>query len=260
MLCGNLAIGMSYGWWVTKHNRHHARPNTEDEDPDIMISVVAFSGGRAQASAGLRRLIFRYQAYLLMPMLFLEGASLHGSSVRAVMQRSRRTRRISRAPEAILLTVHFAAYLSVVFLLLSPVRAVLFILIQQGLFGFYLGCSFAPNHKGMPVFSAADRVGFLHRQVLTSRNVRGGPLTSFALGGLNYQIEHHLFPSMPRPSLRRAQPLVAAFCAERGLPYAESSLLGSYAQALRYLNDVGRQTRARRVTTDPAAAAAPTSS
>jgi hypothetical protein len=65
---------------------------------------------------------------------------------------------------------------------------------------------------------------------------------------------------MPRPSLRRAQPLVAAFCAERGLPYAESSLLGSYAQALRYLNDVGRQTRARRVTTDPAAAAAPTSS
>ena len=260
MLCGNLAIGLSYGWWVTKHNRHHARPNTEDEDPDIMISVVAFSGGRAQASAGLRRLIFRYQAYLLMPLLFLEGASLHGSSVRAVMQRSRRTRRMSRAPEAILLTVHFAAYLSVVFLLLSPVRAVLFILIQQGLFGFYLGCSFAPNHKGMPVFSAADRVGFLHRQVLTSRNVRGGPLTSFALGGLNYQIEHHLFPSMPRPSLRRAQPLVAAFCAERGLPYAESSLLGSYAQALRYLNDVGRQTRARRVTTDPAAAAAPTSS
>ena len=98
------------------------------------------------------------------------------------------------------------------------------------------------------------------QQVLTSRNVRGVWLTDNALGGLNYQIEHHLFPSMPRPNLRKAQPLIAAFCAEHGLPYAQSSLLGSYAQALRYLNQVGRQTRRGNVTTDPAAAAAPTSS
>ena len=81
---------------------------------------------------------------------------------------------------------------------------------------FYLGCSFAPNHKGMPILAADDKTDFLRRQVLTSRNVRGGWLTDFALGGLNYQIEHHLFPSMPRPSLRRSQPLIAAFCAERG--------------------------------------------
>jgi fatty acid desaturase len=81
--CGNLAIGLSYGWWVSKHNRHHAHPNTEGEDPDIMIGVLAFSGGRARAAAGLRRMIFRYQAYLLIPMLLLEGVSLHGSSIRA---------------------------------------------------------------------------------------------------------------------------------------------------------------------------------
>ena len=62
---------------------------------------------------------------------------------------------------------------------------------------------------------------------------------------------------MPRPNLRNAQPMIAAFCAERGLPYAESSLLGSYSQALRYLNDVGKQTRRSRVTSDPATAAAP---
>ena len=258
--CGNLAIGLSYGWWVAKHNRHHARPNTEGEDPDIMIGVVAFSGSRARAAAGLRRMIFRYQAYLLVPMLLFEGVALHGSSIRALSRR-RSVRAVrSRAAETALLALHFAAYLTAVFLLLSPVKAVVFILVQQGLFGFYLGCSFAPNHKGMPVFTAADKVGFLRQQVLTSRNVRGGWLTDNALGGLNYQIEHHLFPSMPRPNLRKAQPLIAAFCAEHGLPYAQSSLLGSYAQALRYLNQVGRQTRRGNVTTDPAAAAAPTSS
>jgi fatty acid desaturase len=256
--CGNLAIGLSYGWWVSKHNRHHAHPNTEGEDPDIMIGVLAFSRSRARAAAGLRRMIFRYQAYLLIPMLLLEGVSLHGSSIRALTRR-RSTRAVrSRAAEASLLALHFAAYLSAVFLLLSPVKAVVFILVQQGLFGFYLGCSFAPNHKGMPVLAPGDKVGFLQRQVLTSRNVRGGWLTDNALGGLNHQIEHHLFPSMPRPSLRHARPLIKAFCTERGLPYAEASLLGSYAQALRYLNQVGRQTRW--LTNDPATAAAPSGS
>jgi fatty acid desaturase len=251
LACGNLAIGMSYGWWVGKHNRHHAHPNTEDADPDIMLSVVAFSGGRARSSRGIQRLIFRYQAYLLVLMLFLEAVSLHASSIRTVMRRDCR----HRAGEAVLLGAHFAAYLSAVFLVLSPAKAVAFIVVQQGLLGFYLGCSFAPNHKGMPVLAAGDKTDFLRRQVLTSRNVRGGWLTDFALGGLNYQVEHHLFPSMPRPTLRAAQPLVAAFCADRGLPYAEASLFGSYAQALRYLHTVARHTRpapAARPALDPA--------
>ena len=76
--------------------------------------------------------------------------------------------------------------------------------------------------------------------MLTSRNVRGGWLTDFALGGLNYQIEHHLFPSMPRPNLRRSQALIRAFCQQRGVPYCQASLAGSYAQALRHLNTVAR--------------------
>jgi fatty acid desaturase len=149
----------------------------------------------------------------------------------------------SRSATLGLLTVHAAGDLAVVFLVLSPVRALVFIAVQQGLFGVYLGSSFAPNHKGMPILDAADRTGFLRRQVPTSRNVRGGWLTDFALGGLNYQIEHHLFPSMPRPSLRRSQPLVRAFCQQRDLAYCQTSLIDSYAQALRHLNSVGKSAR-----------------
>ena len=244
VLCGNLAIGLSCTWWTHKHNRHHAHPNTEDADPDIMLAVLAFSGGRVQASRGIQRLIFRYQAYLMIPMLFLEGASLHASSIKEMTRRSCK----NRAWEATLLVVHGVAYLAAVFLVLSPVKAVVFIAVQQGLFGFYLGCSFAPNHKGVPVLPANDKTDFLRRQVLTSRNVRGGWLTDFALGGLNYQIEHHLFPSMPRASLRRSQPLIAAFCAERDVPYCETSLLESYAQALRHLNATGKLARRDPVT------------
>jgi len=239
LLLGNLGIGLSCGWWVDKHNRHHAHPNTEDADPDIAAGALAFTAAQARASRGLARLAFRYQAYLFFPLLLGEGVSLHVASARALTRRAARR----RPAETALLAAHAAGYLTAVFLVLSPVRAAVFILVQQGLFGLYLGCSFAPNHKGMPILGAADRSDFLRRQVLTSRNVRGGWLTDFALGGLNYQIEHHLFPSMPRPSLRRSQALIEAFCRQRGVPYCQSSLAGSYAQALRHLNAVGRPAR-----------------
>jgi fatty acid desaturase len=235
ILLGNLGIGLSYGWWVSKHNRHHAHPNQEGADPDISLSVLAFTESQARGR-GLSRLAVRFQAYLFFPMLLLEAASLHVASIRALTGRGRRY----RAWETGLLSAHVVGYLTAVFLVLSPVRAVVFILVQQALFGLYLGSSFAPNHKGMPVLDASNRSSFLHRQVLTSRNVRGGPITDVALGGLNYQIEHHLFPSMPRPNLRRSQALIREFCQQRDLPYCQSSLVGSYAQALRHLNSVGR--------------------
>jgi len=92
---------------------------------------------------------------------------------------------------------------------------------------------------------------FLRRQVLTSRNVRGGRFIDFALGGLNYQIEHHLFPSMPRPSLRRSQALIRAFCDRNSISYQEDTLVSSYAQSLRYLNDVGAMPRADDALTMP---------
>ena len=237
VLLGNLSIGLSFGWWVGKHNRHHAHPNTEDADPDIAMKVLAFTPGQARVSRGLLGFLFRWQAYLFFPLLLGEAFSLHAASIRALAGRAGRR----RLAELILLAAHLAGYLAVVFLVLPPTKAIVFLLVQQCLFGLYLGAAFAPNHKGMPILPAADNSDFLRRQVLTSRNVRGGVLTDLMMGSLNYQIEHHLFPSMPRPNLRRSQPLISEFCRQRDLPYCEASLVGSYAQALRYLNSVGRQ-------------------
>jgi fatty acid desaturase len=104
----------------------------------------------------------------------------------------------------------------------------------------YMGASFAPNHKGMPILPSGDKTDYLRRQVLTSRNIRGGRCVDFVLGGLNYQIEHHLFPSMPRPNLRRAQAVVRSYCAGHDIAYREDTLLASYAQTLRHLRDIGR--------------------
>ena len=211
-------------------------PNQEGADPDIAIGALAFTEPPAGQAGWLARLTFRFQAYLFFPMLLLEAVSLHVASIRSLTSRAPRY----RAWETGLLAVHFAAYLAVVFLVLSPVKAVVFVLVQQGLFGLYLGSSFAPNHKGMPILDATDRSGFLRRQVLTSRNVRGGMLTDLALGGLNYQIEHHLFPSHA-PAQPAALPGPdPGFCQQQELSYCETSLADSYAQALRHLHRVGQ--------------------
>ena len=236
---GNLLIGLSYGWWVGKHNRHHSNPNHEDLDPDVIIGTVAFTPDQARARRGLTRVMARYQAYLFFPLLTLEAVHLHGASVKAVLRNTVKSRRL----EALLLLVHFAGNLTALLLMLSPLRAAVFVIVQQGLFGLYLGCAFAPNHKGMPVLTEADELDYLRRQVLTSRNVRGSRVVDFALGGLNYQIEHHLFPNMPRPNLRRSQALIREFCLRHGLSYHESTAFGSYAQALRHLHAVGAPLR-----------------
>jgi fatty acid desaturase len=142
-----------------------------------------------------------------------------------------------------MLGLHLVGYLTTVLLVLSPLKAIAFIAVQQALFGLYLGCSFAPNHKGMPILAATDRSDFLRRQVLTSRNVHGNWLTDYALGGLNYQIEHHLFPSMPRPNLRHAQTIVRDFCHQHDIAYYQTTLLHSYTQALHHLHQVGQPLR-----------------
>ncbi|MEC4018735.1 fatty acid desaturase family protein [Streptomyces sp. H27-D2] len=238
-LFGNLGIGMSYGWWMNKHTRHHANPNHEELDPDVNPDILVWSEGQAKESKGIPRFIGRYQAYFFFPLLTLEGFNLHVAGMRALTSPAMKRKGL----EATLLAIHCAAYLAALFLVLSPGKALVFLFVHQALFGVYLGCTFAPNHKGMPTLKGDDRPDFLRRQVLTSRNVRGGLLTDIALGGLNYQIEHHLFPSMPTPHLRHAQVIVREYCAELDIPYHETGLIASYGEALRYMHRIGAPIR-----------------
>ncbi|MGW7265397.1 acyl-CoA desaturase [Streptomyces sp. NPDC054842] len=238
---GNLLLGMSYAWWIDKHSRHHANPNHVDKDPDVVADVLVFTSAQAAERAGFRRWLTRNQAWLFFPLTLLEGVALKVHGFRDLRRQPPR----ERAVEALLLVAHVAAYAALLLTTMSLGKALAFAALHQALFGLHLGLAFAPNHKGMEMPDPdGERWGHLRRQVLTSRNIRGGALTDWFLGGLNYQIEHHLFPSMPRPHLRLAQPLVRAHCVELGVPYAETGLVDSYRQALCHMYEVGEPLRA----------------
>jgi fatty acid desaturase len=239
---GNLLLGMSYAWWNDKHNRHHANPNHTDKDPDVGAGVLVWTLEQAQGRAGLAGWLGRNQARIFFPLLTLEGLNLKVSSIKYLLGRPRREARL----ELGLIAAHLVLYSSALLTIMSPAKALAFAMLHHAVFGLHLGSVFAPNHKGMEMPDGETRWGHLEKQVLTSRNVDGGPVTDWLMGGLNYQIEHHLFPSMPRANLRHAQPIVRAYCDRIGMPYVSTGIVESYAQGLRHLHEVGRDLRATR--------------
>jgi fatty acid desaturase len=237
LVIANLFLGMSYGWWQHKHTRHHARPNQKGVDPDIDLPVIAFTPEQARKPRGpVASWLISHQGWFFFPILFLEGLSLHASSVRRVFSPAPMQR---RWVEVVFISVRLGGYLTLIFLVLSPGIGFAFLGVQLGLFGFYMGMAFAPNHKGMPLVPKGAEIDFLRRQVLMSRNIRSSRFIDVLMGGLNYQVEHHLFPSMPRPHLRLAAPMVAAYCGSLNIAYTQTGLFESYRIVVKHINRVG---------------------
>jgi fatty acid desaturase len=233
---GNALIGLSFGWWVPKHNAHHAHPNEMGRDPDIGEGVaLPSSDAPGNEHSPLASWLARWQAPLFFPLMLLRSGGMHVLGIKRLLQR----RDHASVIEGSLILLHAALYLTVVLCVLSPLKALAFVAVQQAVFSLYLGISFAPNHKGMPIIDSATATGFARRQVVTARNISGGWFTTFMLGGLNRQIEHHLFPSMPRPNLRRVQGLVRDFCLATDLGYREEGFVESFRQIVHHLSDAG---------------------
>jgi len=240
LVTADLLLGMSYGWWVQKHNRHHGNPNDVDLDPDIKVGAIAYTDEQARARRGAGRLAAMYQAYLFFPLTTFLAWSMHVTGLSYLIKERSRYRRL----ELGLLAVHAIVYLTAMVYFLGPWSALMVVLIHKAVGGAYLASVFAPNHKGMPQTDSATRMDFVRTQVLTARNVRSHPVTDLWYGSLNYQIEHHLFPGMPRLNMRRAQPIIKQFCREHGIEYYETSFLDSYRELLGFLNEIGAPLRA----------------
>ncbi|MDP9248247.1 MAG: acyl-CoA desaturase [Candidatus Dormibacteraeota bacterium] len=238
-LTADVVLGMSYGWWIDKHNRHHANPNHTDLDPDINSPAIVYSVEQALQRRGVSRFIAKYQAWFFFPLICLQGWSMHVAGATFLARRSSRFRRA----EVVTLLTHALLYLGILTWLLGPWSALLVMVLQKAAGGFYLATVFAPNHKGMLEVDEDSDLDFLRAQVLTSRNVRANRLTDFWYGSLNYQVEHHLFPTMARKNVPRAHGIVRQYCAEIGVPYHETSLLQSYRELLGFLHEVGAPLR-----------------
>lgn len=242
LVVANLFAGLSYGFWLSKHNRHHGKPNMIESDPDINLRIIAFSTEQKYQKPATERFLTNHQGWLFPFLLFFTAFDLLLDSIKSVTRATGRGANL-RWLEGAMLFVRFATPIAIFALTMElwmlPIAWMTYMLS----FGFFLGSAFAVNHIGMPLVEKNSRIGFLERQVLTSRNVSPSWLKDSLLGGLNYQIEHHLFPSMARPQLSKARPIVQEFCRENGIAYKEQTLITGFKEVLVYMRRVGSSTK-----------------
>jgi len=240
LIMGTLVGGVSLAWWNNKHNKHHAAPNQIGKDSDIDASIVHFFPPPVPPRRPILAFLHRNQGWWFYGILTVEMLNLHAQSIQALITRPGMKRRWT---ESAMLLVRLGGYVALLFVFLTPGKAAAFIGVQMAVTGVYLGTSFAASHIGMAILPHDSRIDFFRRQVLTSRNVSGGRVASFAMGGLNYQIEHHLFPNMPRPHLHKAVPIVQNYCANKSIEYHEVTILRAWRMVAVYLNKVGLSSR-----------------
>lgn len=238
-ILANLFAGLSYGFWMNKHNRHHNKPNQIDYDPDIKIAVLSFTTESLESKHGLEKVASKNQGWLFPILLCFTGFHLLIDSFLSLGRKDKDHRLNHRIAEFLMMIVRQAAPIVILLLLFPPIWAVALWLIMFMANGLFMGGAFAPNHKGMPLVPKNAKVDFFQRQVLTSRNIRSSWLTDNLMGGLNFQIEHHLFPSMARPFLKKAHQIVMEYCREKNVPVVETGLFESYGIIIKYLNKVG---------------------
>lgn len=236
---GNLVLGVSHSWWTVKHNQHHATPNHVDKDPDIQFPMLAFSIEQIATRPRWLRPLIGVQALVLLFLLPFQALNMRVNSFGHLLKKDAKRPWV----QAAVIAAHFIAYAGILVLLGSWTEALVFAAIHHAVFGMYNSSVFASNHKGMLVTDDGMRLDFLREQVTTSRNVDGGKLTDFWYGGLNYQIEHHLFPTMPRNRLAEAQPIIEQFCRERGVSYHSTGLFEAYREILSHLHAMGESVR-----------------
>jgi fatty acid desaturase/predicted heme/steroid binding protein len=256
---GNVAQGFSVGWWKNKHNTHHAVPNlhescpdAHDGDPDMdTMPVLAWSLKMAKTAeiSPVGQFLVKNQSILYFPILLVARISwllqsfTYCFDVGGGIWESKGSSDAKRnfplqKTEQLGMLIHYSWFGSLLFTQLSISEAVVFFLASQMMCGFMLALVFGLGHNGMSTYNAENRPDFWKLQVTTTRNVTSNLFVDWFCGGLQYQVDHHLFPSIPRHNLPKVHALVAAFCKENGVNYYECGMMKGTIEVLSHLKQV----------------------
>lgn len=228
-------IAFAYTNWRVKHNMHHSHTNEEGSDPDVEIPF-SFTEDRFKGKGGIVGFFRKYQVYLYYPVSSLAVFSMRFKTLKYYLDEFKPV----LIPEISVFLIGVALWYIVPFFIFPLWKSVMFLILGNPVAGFYLMNVFAPNHKGMPQIGKGVKFSFLEQQIITSRNIYGHWMTDFVYLGLNYQIEHHLFPNCPRNKLKLITPFVREICARRNLDYTQVSVIDSNRFILSELNKISK--------------------
>jgi len=238
--------GMSFGFWRSRHNAHHVDCQEVGGDPDMHFGVLfSVYPGSANWHTPLGRLFLRVQKWAFWPLSLFYWVALRYDGFRDLFQRPKETK-IDR----FLMPLHWIVLLVVPGFVFGWTAALLAYVTVSCISSLMTASVFIPNHIGMRRLAPDHRLDYLEQQITTSRNISNPRLLDFYYGGLNSQIEHHLFPRVAHNRYREMRATVRAFCQERGIAYEEVTLYRALASFGKHLGDMTAAYQASR----PAAA------
>mmetsp|Transcript_15712 Transcript_15712/g.21578 ORF Transcript_15712/g.21578 Transcript_15712/m.21578 type:complete len:463 (+) Transcript_15712:99-1487(+) len=257
LIIGDLFQGFSVQWWKSKHNAHHAVPNLHasvegacDGDPDIdTMPILAWTLKMAETAQNSKigRMLISWQAFFYFPvLLFARMAWAHQSWVfvwggfgQHSVQGAAIDKKKMKYPtaEKVLLVLHYVGLFTIMSYM-PLFNAACYFLLAQTSCGLFLATVFGLGHNGMSVYPANQRPDFWKLQVTTTRNVTSNWFVDWFCGGLQYQVDHHLFPMLPRHNLKQVHELVESFCKEQGVTYHEADMWVGTLEVLQHLSKV----------------------
>ncbi|PAA66524.1 hypothetical protein BOX15_Mlig013777g1, partial [Macrostomum lignano] len=229
--------GASSHWWNFRHFLHHSKPNVVGTDPDIGVPYVFLLGDKmpkewGQKKRGFMPYNWQHDYFWLLGPPMLLPLYFHFENVYFTLKR--------RNLRDLMWTVSFFAKFFYVFNH--------FFSSWWGTFALYMFTRYLESHwfvactqmSHIPMDIDRDqRRDWFSMQLKATMNAEGGSFNDWFTGHLNYQIEHHLFPTMPRHSYPLVQPHVKRICSKHGIPYVEKPLGTAFADIIRSLKKSG---------------------
>ncbi|XP_061494225.1 acyl-CoA (8-3)-desaturase-like isoform X2 [Rhineura floridana] len=228
--------GVSTTWWSFHHSQHHAKPNCFMKDPDIDIHPTIFSLGKPLSSElGLQKkkyMPYNYQhKYFFITLPFITVPMFKAYSLYFMVHR-----KLWR--ELACSMTYFVRF----FIVFGPIFG------TKGVFGYLLLINVLEsiiftwitqmNH--IPMYIDHDKnMDWFSTQLQATCNVNQSFFNDWVTGHLNFQIEHHLFPTMPRHNFWKVAPLVKSMCAKHGIDYQSKPLFAGFADVVHSLKDSG---------------------
>lgn len=221
-----LILSNSSSWWDFKHNvNHHTWCNIPQKDEDILAMDGAFTPNHKGNKAWLRAskyLVFWGAMFFMYPAFIIQSYSF------AIKRK--------KWGELFLMLLHWPIVWGTIFYFLPFSDAVIVYLTLNFTLSPWLAFGFITNHLGCEVFEkeVGEKLSWMELQMRTSRSLKGGAFVHWFYGGLNTQVEHHLFPKAPRFNLLKVQEMTRNFAHKHNLAYFETSPVEAYIQ----INDV----------------------
>lgn len=220
-------LSNSSSWWDFKHNiSHHTWCNVVEKDEDIR----ALDGAFTPNNRGDKPFIKRYKYIIFWGAMFFMYPAFIAKSYSFVIRRK-------LYGELFLMLLHWPLIWGTLFYLLPAGDAFTVMLTLSFTLSPWLAFGFITNHLGCDVFDAEEgkELTWMELQMRSSRSLKGGRFTHWFYGGLNTQIEHHLFPKAPRFNLLKVQKMTREFAEKHDIHYFETTPLEAYVQINRAL-------------------------